>query len=189
MNYNEIDAKIKAMLSTNRYDHSFRVMDCALTLADIYGCDYEKTRIAAISHDCAKELSCEVLVNIAQSEDLNLDEVTLSEPQLLHGPIGRVIATKDLDIKDDDILNAIHYHTTGRKNMTTLEKIIYLADVIEIGRNYHGIEEVRKLSTESLDKAIVMAIDNTIRYVISINSLLHPRTIELRNSILLRMKI
>ena len=164
-------------------------MDCALTLADIYGCDYEKTRIAAISHDCAKELSCEVLVNIAQSEDLNLDEVTLSEPQLLHGPIGRVIATKDLDIKDDDILNAIHYHTTGRKNMTTLEKIIYLADVIEIGRNYHGIEEVRKLSTESLDKAIVMAIDNTIRYVISINSLLHPRTIELRNSILLRMKI
>ncbi len=164
-------------------------MNSALLLANTYGCDYEKTRIAAISHDCAKELSCEVLISIAQSEIMDLDEITLSEPQLLHGPVGMLIAKKDLKITDEDILNAIHYHTTGRMNMTTLEKIIYLADVIEIGRTYHAVEEVRKLSAENLDKAIVVAINNTLRYVISINGLLHPRTIELRNSILLRMKI
>lgn len=189
MNYDEIDAIIKTQLSEYRYNHSLRVVDCAMSLASIYGCDLEKTRIAAISHDCAKELNNEALVNIAKSEGMDLDMVTLSEPQLLHGPIGKYVAKKYLKIEDEEILEAIHYHTTGRADMTMLEKIIYLADVIEIGRSYRGIEEVRKLSYVNLDNAIVLAIDNTIQYVISIHSLLHPRTIEARNSIILKRKI
>ena len=186
MDYERIKRRIKDHLSLKRYKHSLGVVDCAIPLAKMYNCDVDKTKIAAISHDCAKELKHSELVRIAKSEGINVDPVTLAEPQLLHGPVGRYIANREFNITDEEILNAIEYHTTGRAHMTTLEKIIYLSDIMEIGRSYLGVEEVRELAKINLDDAILLAMDNTIKYVVSINSLLHPRTIEARNSILLK---
>lgn len=176
------------MLSEHRFLHSIGVVEYASDLAERYHCDIEKTRIAAISHDCAKEMKMEELISIAQDENLKLDEVILAEPQLLHGPVGKFVAKRDFGIQDEEILNAIYYHTTGRAKMSTLEKIIYLADIVEKNRSYNGIEEVRKLSKIDLDQAILLAIDNTIRFVLSMNAVLHPQTIDARNSILLEYK-
>ncbi|MFZ7121254.1 MAG: bis(5'-nucleosyl)-tetraphosphatase (symmetrical) YqeK [Eubacteriaceae bacterium] len=188
MNYEYIRQKVKSNISNKRFKHSLGVVEYAIYLAEKYNCDKEKAKIAAISHDCAKEMDIDTLVKIAKLHELKLDEVTLSEPHLLHGPVGSVIAQEELGIEDEEILNAIKYHTTGRTNMTKLEKIIYLSDVVELNRNYDGIEEVRRLSETDLDGAILLSIDKIIKYVISINSLLHPRTIEARNFIMLEKK-
>lgn len=188
MNYDQIEGKLRGILSEHRFLHSIGVVECASDLAMRYHCDIEKTRIAAISHDCAKEMKMEELMVIAKDENLELDEVILAEPQLLHGPVGEFVAKRDFGIQDEEVLNAIHYHTTGRAKMSTLEKIIYLADIIEKNRSYNGIEEVRKLSKIDLDQAILRAIDNTVHFVISMNALLHPQTIDARNSILLEYK-
>ena len=189
MNYEEIERKVKKRISKKRFLHSLGVVNCATDLAKRYNCDVEKARIAAISHDCAKEMEMEKLLLIARSHKLELDQVMLVEPQLLHGPVGSVVAKEELQIEDKEILNAIYYHTTGRENMSILEKIIYLSDVIEESRSYDGIEKVRSLSKVNLNKAILLAIDNTIHFVLSIDSLLHPNTIQARNSIILENKL
>ena len=188
LNYDQIEGKLRGILSQHRFLHSLGVVKCASDLAKRYNYDIEKTKLAAISHDCAKEMKMKELIAIAKEENLELDEVILAEPQLLHGPVGKFVAKRDFGIQDEEVLNAIHYHTTGRANMSTLEKIIYLADIIEESRSYDGIEEVRKRSKIDLNQGILLAIDNTVRFVLSMNALLHPQTIEARNSIILESK-
>ncbi|NTW72559.1 MAG: HD domain-containing protein, partial [Eubacteriaceae bacterium] len=125
---------------------------------------------------------------IARENDLVFDEITLYETQLMHGPVGRLVARKEFGIEDEEVLSAIEFHTTGKANMTLLEKIIYLSDFIEPTRNYKGVRKLRKLALTNLDQALAMAFDNTIRFVISIESVLHPRTIEARNYLLMNTK-
>ncbi|MFZ7130818.1 MAG: bis(5'-nucleosyl)-tetraphosphatase (symmetrical) YqeK [Eubacteriales bacterium] len=188
MIYEEIQDKVRLMLSPKRFEHALGVKYWAEILAHKYGCDIEKARIAAISHDCAREYPIEELIQIAENRDPELDEVTMMEPQLLHGSVGSIIAKNKLGINDDEILSAIRYHTTGKTQMTLLDKIIYISDVIEESRCYDGVERVRQLVMEDLDSALILSLDNTIRYVLSIHGLLHPRTIEARNDLLLKNK-
>ncbi len=115
-----------------------------------------------------------------------VDDITRSEPQLLHGPVGAVVAREEYHIDDENILNAISYHTTGREGMNTLEKIIYLADFIEEGRSYPGVDALRKCAKIDLDTAMVMAFSNTIRYIAGIGGLIHPRTVIARNFLVLQ---
>ena len=124
------------------------------------------------------------LRNINQN-DLIIDEIMSSAYELLHGKIAAHIAKKKFNVNNEDILNAIEYHTTGRKGMSKLEKIIYLADFIESGRNYAGVEELRTVAEQNLNKAVLLALDNTIKYVVSTRKLLHINTVEARNIILL----
>jgi len=108
---------------------------------------------------------------------------------LIHGPVGAKIATDLFKITDRDILSAIEYHTYGKKNMTKLEKIIYLADLIEEGRDYPGVEELRALAERDLDRAVLKALDNSIIHVIAKGGLIHPNTIEARNYIINKLNI
>ena len=103
---------------------------------------------------------------------------------LMHGLAGSIIAKHIMGIEDEDVLNSISYHTTGRKNMTILEKIIYIADYIEPMRNFPGVDELRKIAYSNLDEALLLSFDNTIKYVITKGQLLHLDTIEARNYIL-----
>lgn len=186
MNYHEIYAKVQETLSEKRFMHSIGVVSCAEGLAEIFDYNIEKARIAAITHDYAKELSGEELISIAREHNVDIDVVTQQEPKLLHGSVGAILARRDLDIKDEEILNAISCHTTGRANMTILDKIIYLADVIEDGRTFYpGLENTRSMAQKDLNKAMLMAIDKSIHYIVSIKSLLHPMTIEARNWLIL----
>jgi len=173
-------------LKESRLRHSLSVSETAVTLAVIYGADIEKARIAGLVHDCVKNMEDAQLIKVARLHKVQLDEVYLHNPSILHGLVGSIIARDVMGIKDEDILNAIRYHTTGRKNMSILEKIIYIADYIEPLRKFNGVEELRSLSKINLDEAVIQSLENTIKYVISQNGLLHTDTIDARNYLLIK---
>lgn len=176
---------LSKMVTKKRLIHSLGVVESAKKLSKIYGEDINKAEIAALLHDCAKCLSKEEVLHYVEIYGILLDEVEKEEFELAHGAVGACLAQNIFNIKDEDILSAIMYHTTGKVNMSKLDKIIYLADFIEPNRNYQGVTELRNTAyTDDLDKALLMSFDNTIKYVISINKLLHPRTVEARNFLL-----
>lgn len=156
-------------------------MDTALRLAEEYNCDIEKVKIASLLHDCAKFPDKLYLLKLANNFDIILDDVMRYNHELIHGPLGAKIAEKEYGIKDLEILDAIRFHTTGRENMTLLDKIIYVSDYIEPGRNFSGVEKVRDLAFKDLDKSILLAMNNTINFLVNQNSLIHLNTIKARN--------
>lgn len=171
-------------LSEKKVAHSLSVSDTAVALAAKYGENVESARIAALVHDCAKDMKAEELIRIARDYGAQLDDVFLNNPTILHGLVGSIIAREIMSIEDEDILNAICYHTTGRKNMSTLEKIIYIADYTEPLREFPGVEQVRVLCSVDLDAAVLKSLENVIIYVIGEKQLLHIDTIDARNYLL-----
>jgi predicted HD superfamily hydrolase involved in NAD metabolism len=184
----KIDSYLRENLKEQRYIHSLGVRDSAILLASLYGENTKKAEIAGLVHDCAKNLKNEELLNMAVNSGIYLDSVSKMEPQLLHGLCGSIIAEKSMGISDKYILDSIIYHTTGRENMTRLDKIIYLADYIEPSRNFQEVNYLRNLSYIDLDKAMLYAFDITIKYIISKEKLLHMETIKGRNYILQRIR-
>lgn len=182
---NEIEEKLKKEVSVSRYRHILGVVDASLYLAKKYNEDEKSAHLAALFHDYAKDFSREQIETYIKENNLEVDEVMAIAYELIHGKISAHIAKVQFNIKDMDTLNAIEYHTTGRKNMSKLEKIIYLADFIELGRNYSGVIELRMIAEENLDRAVLQALNNTIKYVLSIKKLLHTNTIEARNHLLM----
>lgn len=156
-------------------------METALRLAEKNNCDIEKVKIAALLHDCAKYPDKLYLLKLANDFDIILDDVMERNYELIHGPLGAKIAEKEYDVKDLEVLDAIKFHTTGRENMTLLDKIIYISDYIEPGRNFSGVEEVRNLAFKDLDESILLAMNNTISFLVNKNSLIHLNTIKARN--------
>ena len=173
-------------LSESRLKHSLSVSETAVTLATIYGENIESARIAGLVHDCAKNMKDAELIKVASEHETQIDEIYINNPSILHGLVGSIIASELMEIRDEDILRAIRYHTTGRKNMSTLEKIIYIADYIEPLRKFNGVDELRTLSTVNLDTAVLKSLEETIKYVISRSELLHLDTIDARNYILIK---
>ncbi len=181
---NRIKDYIKIHLTKERYNHSLGVMKTSENLAKHYGINPNKGRIAGLCHDCAKNFSANDLINKARSNGIIISDIYYKSPQLLHGLIGAYISKEMFHVEDEDILNAIKYHTTGRENMSKLEKIVYIADCIEPSRNFKGVEELRTLAYEDLDKALLKSFDDTIMYILSRNSIMHIDTIKARNYLL-----
>ncbi|TCO79024.1 bis(5'-nucleosyl)-tetraphosphatase (symmetrical) YqeK [Marinisporobacter balticus] len=177
---------LKDRLTEKRYIHSLGVQESAIKLAKIYNVSIEKASIAALVHDCAKDLSEDMLLNYAKQFDILVDSVESHQIGLLHGCVGAELVKIEFGIEDSEIINAIRFHTTGKENMTILEKIIYLADYIEPNRSFNGVDQLRKTALSNLDKAVIMAFDKTINYVIQKGELLHPTTIVARNFLLLQ---
>ena len=185
MNIKEIELKLKNMLPERRLRHSLNVAKCAIGLSKIYNCDENKAEIAGLIHDCAKYFDNEQVKECVEKYNISLDELEKNNIALSHSTIGAYVAKEEFNINDEDIINAIKYHTTGKENMSLLEKVIYMADLIEEGRNFPGVDELRKLTYEGkLDDAIVLSFNNTIKFVINNNQLIHPRTVKARNYIL-----
>lgn len=151
----------------------------AYCMAIRYGEDPVKARLAGIVHDCAKQLDVEKTLDICRKNKLNVSEIEKSNPFLLHGKVGAVIAQKKFKIDDKDILNAVTFHTTGRPGMSLLEKIIYISDFIEPNRNQAScLEEVRKMAFEDIDKCLLMTLENTLAYISDKEYALDPLTKE-----------
>ncbi|WP_066503359.1 bis(5'-nucleosyl)-tetraphosphatase (symmetrical) YqeK [Abyssisolibacter fermentans] len=167
-----------------RFDHSVRVMDTAKRLAIVHREDEKKAEIAGLLHDCGRFIDDELLLKNAKKFGIIRNDYFKDTKELMHAELGACIAKNIYDIKDMDIINAIRYHTTGRENMSRLEKIVFLADYIEPARDFCGVEEIRKLSFRDLDLAILKALDNTIKFLIQKNQYLHIRTVEARNYLL-----
>lgn len=166
-------------LSPKRFLHTKGVAEEARRLAEVYDIDADKAYIAGILHDCAKDLGKERSLELCREYGMELDEVLVSQPDLIHSFLGAEVARKQYGITDEDILNAIRYHTTGRENMSDLEKIIYLADFFEPSRKpFDGIEEMRALAYSNLDSAMDFALNHTIDYNTKKNRLIHPLSLS-----------
>ena len=175
---------IKTNLKESRFRHSLSVSDTGALLAGRYNQNIEKAHIAGLVHDCAKNLTDVQLIKVARDHKIEISDIEIQNPSILHGLVASIIAKEEMGINDEDILMSIRYHTTGRKNMSILEKIIYIADYIEPLRKFNGVEELRNLSKIDLDAAIIQSLENTIKYVISQKGLLHIDTIYARNYLL-----
>jgi len=175
---------LRKNLSERRYEHTLGVSDTAVKLAERYGCDVQKARLAGLLHDCAREMDKGALLACIKAEGMEVDDISLAVKELLHGPAAVHICRKVFNIQDEDVLNAVRYHTVGREDMSVLEKIIYISDFIEPRRNFEGVSQLRSLSEESLDMALQKALDLSISYVISKNGLIHTNTVLARNFII-----
>ena len=170
-------------INGKRFEHSVNTAKEAVALSSIYGADKEKAYIAGLLHDVAKGLPPDVLKNIAVNNNITVDKYENDNPELLHGKISAVIVSRELGITDEDILCAIRWHTTGRAGMSLLEKIIYLADVIEPSREFKEIKRLRETAYKDIDAAMVMGLADAIKYVKSRGFTLHPRSIEAYNDL------
>lgn len=184
MTLEEMKEKLKSNIDVERYTHSIDVMNTAEELAGCYAADGKKAEIAGILHDCARGLSMESMYSICITAGIEVDWVKKRQPKLLHGPVGAYIARVDYGISDEEVLEAIRVHTTGKENMGILDKIIFLADLIEPGRDFHGVNLIREWAYKDIDKALILAFDRVITHVLEKRELLHPETINARNSIL-----
>lgn len=187
MERKDLELKLAAKLKPARYQHSVAVSKTAVRLAGKYDVSEEKAYLAGLLHDCGRAFPTSDLLEIAQKRDISVSCIEAATPLLLHAYIGAEILPEVYGIKDPEIQQAVWRHTVGGPNMTSLDKIIYLADMIEPNRKYPGVEELRHLAEgDSLDKAILLAFDQSIAFVLSRGSLIHPYTVDARNEILLR---
>lgn len=184
MTESEIIKRLEEKLSPKRYYHSFATAEMAKQLAKIYGVDEQKAFLAGFIHDCAKSMSHRELLQYAQEHNISIDNMQLDQPSLLHGVIGASIAMLEFGINDDEILQAIKAHITGTKNMSILDKILYLSDSAEPSRNYDGVDKIRKLAFNGkLNSALLEAMEMKLIYVMKKKLMLHPMSIEAWNDI------
>lgn len=186
MKETQYDKLLARKLSPPRYRHSQGVASYAAELALKYRGEVGKAKLAGLLHDYARDLPDEELLTLAGKAGLITCEVERRLPVLLHGPVGAYLIQRELGLDDKEILQAISRHTVGSADMTLLDKIIYLADALEPGRRYPGVELLRRLAEEDLDKALLKALESSISYVLEKGQLLHPATVEARNYLLLK---
>lgn len=180
MKREEALAIVKEQLPEKRYLHTIGVMETAITLAKENNEDYEKAEIAAIFHDYAKYRPKAEMKQIIIEQHMDKDLLQFHS-ELWHAPVGAYLVEKEAGIKDEMILQAIRSHTSGRPNMTKLEKIIYLADYIEPGRSFPGVDEVRQLAINDLEAAFLQALKNTITFLIENNRAVFPLSFQTYN--------
>ncbi|MBR5154915.1 MAG: bis(5'-nucleosyl)-tetraphosphatase (symmetrical) YqeK [Clostridia bacterium] len=177
----EITQYLKRNLSKERFNHTIGVAETAQSLATMWGEDSSLAFLAGLVHDCAKEVPVQDAVMKLSASGYVLDEVEKSSPALIHAPLGALLAKEIFGINDQIVLDAIRYHTTGRTNMSLLEKIIYVADFIEPNRRYRESKIIRDLAFTDLDKAVLAEADMVIKFTIDKGRLIHPDTVIARN--------
>ena len=177
--------KLKKNIGLKRYNHSIGVMNTSIELAKHYNCSVEKAALAGFLHDCGKLQGEKNLLKVASNFDIILDNVMKNNKELIHGVLGEVLAKKEYNVMDEEVLNAIRFHTTGREDMSLLEKIVYIADVIEPGRSFKGVEEIRELAYRDINKSSLYSMDNTIKFIVDRGSLMHLDTIKARNQLII----
>ena len=177
---------IKGRMGEKRYIHSVNVAKQAQKLAKIYGCDEEKAMTAGILHDVTKETPFDEQLKIITEGGIILDEIEKSSQKLWHPISGSVYIQKYLDINDADIINAIRFHTTGRSNMSLLEKIIFVADFTGDERNYDGVDIMREKALRSLEEAMIYGLQFTIQDLSSRALTIHPNALSCYNELILK---
>lgn len=178
-----LEQEVKNTLSPFRFQHSLGVMKKAEELATVYQVDIEIAKLTGLAHDIAKEMSDQELLLFAKNHHLDVDPVELAKPTLLHGKVGAIIVGEKYNFTKE-MQDAICFHTTGRKDMTMLDKIIYVADKIEDNRQKVP-DELKELATQNIDVVLKYFYTTAIEKAICKDSLLHPLTVEARNSLLI----
>ncbi|MBI5975771.1 HD domain-containing protein [Staphylococcus sp. H16/1A] len=173
---------IEQKLPKKRYEHSLRVADTAVKLAEIYEGDKVKAELAGILHDFSKYDDLSSLYQNVTKYDLDSDLLSYGS-EILHGPVCAAIMKHQYNVSDEEVLLAIENHTTGRKNMTKTEKLVFIADYIEPGRQTPGVDEIRDFvySGKGLDRTIYEISKRTVLYLISKDVTVYQATIDCLN--------
>ncbi len=180
----EMDEKLCNSLSEKRYTHSVYVAHTAVDMAEAFGADKSKAFIAGLMHDCAKGMDYKTAVAYAQEHGCSLDKETLNCPGIVHAPVGAVAAEVEYGITDSEILDAIRYHTVARENATLLDKIIYVADMIEPMRDFEEVNRLRELAKKDIDAAYTETLKISLKFNLEKGNIIHPNTLYAWNEIL-----
>lgn len=178
--------RVLAWLADNvpppRLNHILRVEQTSVELAKHYKLDVEKAAQAGLMHDLAKYFKPQKLLVMARAEGLEIDEVMMATPHLLHADVSAIVARDTFGVEDEEILQAIANHTLGRPGMSLLSCIVFLADSIEPGRgDTPELETLRQMSYQNLAQAVWLTCDYSLKFLLNSQSLIHPRAIATRN--------
>jgi predicted HD superfamily hydrolase involved in NAD metabolism len=169
--------ELESELAYGRFIHTLDVAATAANLAMCYGADLDKAEVAGLLHDCAKCMSLGKMLKVCDKAGTDLSEFEKNSVSLLHSKAGAVLAESRYGVRDEDTLNAIRFHTTGRPGMSLLEKIVFVADYIEPGRDSApNLPQVRKLAYESIDDCVLQILKDTLRYLATTGSAVDPMT-------------
>ena len=173
----EMKEKVRKSQKESRFSHTLGVVETAIQLAKQYQVDVKKAEIAALLHDCAKGFGGQEQLRLCQKYGLTITEAEERNPFLLHAKLGAYLAKTDYGIDDEEILDAIRWHTTGRPEMTQLDKIIYIADYIEPNRNQApNLDEIRHLARVNLDECLYTILKATLAYLETKKDVIDPMT-------------
>ena len=162
----EIARAIEKELKYKRYLHTMGVAFTASSLAMRHGGDVRRAELAGFLHDCAKYMDEKRMTELCRREGMKLSEVEIDNGALLHSKAGSILARTRYGVKDEELLSAIRYHTTGRPGMTLLEKIVFVADYIESGRDIAPrLPEIRREAFNDLDSCVRMILEDTLSYL------------------------
>ncbi|RCX22667.1 putative HD superfamily hydrolase involved in NAD metabolism [Fontibacillus phaseoli] len=174
---------VSGQMPAKRWKHVEGVMDTAVILAKRFGGDPEKADLAALLHDLAKFWPVDRQEAVIRDNGLN-SELLEHDKQLLHAEVGAFISQRDYGIEDREVLDAIRYHTSGRVGMTNLDKIVCLADYMEPGREFPGVERIRELAEHNLEEALIAGFDSTISFLLEKRKAIFPLTVLARNDLI-----
>lgn len=172
---------IKERLSDYRFYHSVCVAESAVQLAKRFGADEEKARVSGILHDVMKEETKEHQLAVIEKAGMKMTELEKKNKKVYHQMSGAAYVKEELGITDDEIINAIRYHTTGRRSMSLLEKIIYLADFISADRDYEDVDVMRRKVEEGMEEGMLYAFRYTIVDLVNQCKEIHPDTLDAYN--------
>lgn len=184
----ELIESVKKQMDERRLRHTLGVARTAKELAKRFGADPQKAEIAAILHDYCKQWPEEKIRKAIEKMADRPEDLLLYSKEIWHGPAAAEIVHHELGIDDEEILNAIRYHTTGRVHMGLLEKVVCLADYIEPGRKYPGVDEIRRQALSDLDQALVTAFGNTISFLAQHKEKIYPLTFLTYNNLVQKSK-
>ena len=179
MNLEDITETVKERLSEKRFIHSYSVMERCEELAKIYGVDIEKAKLVGMAHDIAKEMPDRERFMYIAKNNIQTDEMERANTALLHGKIGADICKKEFGFTDD-MVRAVEIHTTGDTNMTTLDKVLFVADCT----NFSDLDCVTELGEMDLDKAVLCILNYKIKLTIDRNNIIHPKGVMARNEMI-----
>ena len=175
---------LKGRLSSRRFRHSLAVAEQAAHLAGIYGADPDKARVAGLLHDITKEASREEQLQMMEDFGIILDKVAMAVPKCWHSMTGSAFLRRVLMIEDEDILNAVRYHTTARAGMSPLEITLFLADFTSADRDYEDVNVLRQLAETGYHEAMVYALSFTMRDLMKKRCVIHPDVLEAYNEMI-----
>ncbi|MFL5991007.1 MAG: bis(5'-nucleosyl)-tetraphosphatase (symmetrical) YqeK [Rubrobacteraceae bacterium] len=173
------DALARKRLSDKRYGHTVRVADTAEGLAQIHSLDPNRTRLAALLHDAARETEPEDYLRLADEWGLAVGEPERKSPKLLHGPVAAELARRELGVEDEEVLEAVRVHTVGAAGIGALALALYVADKIEPARDYPSVGRIRDLARKDLYGAAAESLRRAIGHNEGRGKSIHPASREM----------
>lgn len=179
---------LREKLTERRYVHSLGVAQSAVELARRFGADEDKAREAGLLHDIMKNASDAEYLQLFEKESIILSQCEKNNKKLFHAIAGAAYIRRELGVEDEDVINAVRYHTTGRAGMSLLEKVVYIADYISADREYNGVEDMRRLAAESLEEAMIFALEFTISKLAETEKPICPDSVDCYNELIIKYR-